>query len=107
RAGEHHVDRRGLLLGCSAVARAGSPGRGSRGNRGGGHAELLLERLDQLRQLEDRHLLDLLDQLCCCGHLGLLVFFSLSLGLSLSGGLSLLRSLVWCLGSRPLIATAN
>src|ERR671923_1281384 len=57
--GEHDVYGGGLLLGGRTVAAGWRPG-GRRGRHGsGGHTELLLERLDQLGQLEDRHLLDL------------------------------------------------
>src|SRR3989442_11451526 len=51
-AGQDDVER-GLLLGGGAVlaARAGG-GRGRRGDGAGRHAELLLERLDALGQLE-------------------------------------------------------
>src|SRR5215213_8533856 len=52
RGGQHDVDRAGLLLDGRAVAGARA-GRSRGGNRRGGHAELLLERLDQLGQLED------------------------------------------------------
>src|SRR5687768_16149060 len=41
-AGEHHVDRGGLFLDGSAVATGSGRGRCGRGDRGGGHAELLL-----------------------------------------------------------------
>src|SRR4029079_13676397 len=66
-SGEDDVDRQRLLLGRGTVAAAT---RGRRGGRHGGrgHTELLLERLDQLRQLEHRHLLDLIDQFCSSGH---------------------------------------
>src|SRR4051794_4600831 len=67
RAGEDDVDRRRLLLGSGTVTGATGGGRGG-GDRGRGHSELLLERLDQLGQLEYRHLLDLIDQLCSSGH---------------------------------------
>src|SRR5215213_6708097 len=64
---QHHVDGAGLLLGgCAAVTCGGGGGWGR--DRGRGHAELLLQRLDQLGQLEYGHLLDLFDQLCCGGH---------------------------------------
>src|SRR6185503_19391569 len=65
--GEDDIDRRRLLLGSSTVT--GAPG-GRRGSRHGGrgHTKFLLERLDQLGQLENRHLLDLIDQLCSSGH---------------------------------------
>src|SRR3954471_6043000 len=46
RTGQHDVDRGRLLLRGSAVT--GARGGRSGGNRRGGHAELLLERLDQL-----------------------------------------------------------
>src|SRR3954449_12561707 len=51
RAGQHDVDRARLLLDGRAVTGARA-GRSRGGNRRGGHAELLLERLDQLGQLE-------------------------------------------------------
>src|SRR6185503_2105031 len=65
--GEDDVDRRRLLLGGGTVT--GAPG-GRRGSRHGGrgHTKFLLERLYQLGQLENRHLLDLIDQLCSSGH---------------------------------------
>src|SRR5215217_9201191 len=71
-AGEDHVDGRRLLLRGGAVARARNGGRRGR-DRLRGDAELLLERLDQLGQLEYRHLLDLVDQLCSSGHWALLI----------------------------------
>src|SRR3954466_788461 len=49
--GEDDVDGRGLLLGRS-VATAATGGRGGRGDGRRGDAELLLERLDALRELE-------------------------------------------------------
>src|SRR5215213_8839117 len=66
-AGQDDVDGRRLLLRGGAVSGARG-GRRRGGDRRGGHAELLLERLDQLGQLEYRHLLDLIDQLCSSGH---------------------------------------
>src|SRR5215213_5410031 len=68
RRGQHDVDRARLLLGRAGSGVTGGSGCWCGGDRRGGHAELLLERLDQLGQLEDGHLLDLFDQLCCGGH---------------------------------------
>src|SRR4051812_25305591 len=68
RAREDHVDGRGLLLGGRARA-----GGGARAGRGGGrdggrrHAELLLERLDALGELEHRDALQLVDPLLGAG----------------------------------------
>src|SRR5439155_667885 len=68
-AGQDDVDR-GLLLGGGAVlaARAGAGRRGRRGDGAGRHAELLLERLDALGQLEHRDALELVDPLLGAGH---------------------------------------
>src|SRR3954471_23865603 len=73
-AGQDHVERaRALVLGSRAVtAAAGS--RSRRGHGRGRHAELLLERLDPLGQLEHRDALELVDPFLCAGHLGLLCF---------------------------------
>src|SRR5215210_5409444 len=71
-AREDDVDRQRLLLGGGAVAASARGGR-SGSDRLRGHAELFLERLDQLGQLEYRHLLDLFDQFCCSGHWALLI----------------------------------
>src|ERR687886_269676 len=61
-AGEDDVDRRAdLLLGAAAVA--GGRGRGGRGDGRRRDAELLLERLDALGQLEHRDALQLVDPL--------------------------------------------
>src|SRR5436305_3134854 len=61
RGGQHDVDGRRGLLGraVSRGACAGS-GRGSGGHGGRRYAELLLERLDPLGQLEHRNALELL-----------------------------------------------
>ena len=76
RAGEHHVDGARLLLRRGAVTGAGGyPGRSRSGDRGGRDAELLLERLDPLGQLEHGDALELVDPfLCVGGHLVLLGF---------------------------------
>src|SRR3954453_6774770 len=81
-AGEHDVDGRGLLLGGRAVA-----GGGARAGRGGGraggrrHAELLLERLDALGELEHRDALQLVDPLLGAGsHVSLALLCCFALG---------------------------
>src|SRR5581483_1049445 len=65
--GQHHVDRARLLAGAVALGRRRGGGRGG-GYRRGGDAELLLERLDALGELEHRDALELLDPLLR-GHL--------------------------------------
>ena len=67
-AGEDDVERRLLLLGLGGVAAAGPPagGRG-RGDGRRGHAELLLERLDALGELEHGDRLELVDPLLGAG----------------------------------------
>src|SRR5215213_5002047 len=77
-AGEDDVERRLLLLrGAVAVAARGSAaGRGRRGHGGRGHAELLLERLDALGELEHGDRLQLVDPLLGAG--GHAYSFSLS-----------------------------
>src|SRR4051794_16052369 len=72
-AGEDDVDgARLLLLGGGAVAPAGGRGRGGDGL--GRDAELLLERLDALRELEHRDALELVDPLLVAGgHVSLLL----------------------------------
>src|SRR4051794_14527066 len=64
-ARQDDVDGRGLLLGRAAVAATG--GRGGRGDGRRRHAELLLERLDALSELEHADALELLDPLCGAG----------------------------------------
>src|SRR3954453_22139162 len=64
-AGEDDVDGRRLLLDRGTVS-GGGRGGGRDGRRG--HSEFFLKRLDQLGQLENRHLLDLVDQFCSSGH---------------------------------------
>src|SRR4051794_5059293 len=53
-ARQDDVDGGGLLLGCGAVGGPAARGRSSGCDRGCGHAELLLERLDALGELGDR-----------------------------------------------------
>src|ERR1035437_3418495 len=66
-AREHHVDgARHLLLRASVAAAAGGSGRGC-SHRGRGDAELLLERLDALGELEHGDALELLDPVLCAG----------------------------------------
>ena len=65
-AGEDDVDGARLLLFAGAVAGAAG-GRGGRGNRGRRDAELLLERLDALGELEHRDALELVDPLLSAG----------------------------------------
>src|SRR4051812_27083780 len=66
RAGEDHVDGRGSLLGAGTVtSRSARGGRGRGGDRRRRHAELLLERLDALGQLEHRDALELVDPFLC------------------------------------------
>src|SRR5919108_2199132 len=83
-AGQHDVDGRRLFLHSRPVAARGSGGRSRSGDRLGGHTELFLERLDELGELEDGHLLDLFDQLCSGGHIALLYSVSPSEGVSVS-----------------------
>src|SRR4051794_331262 len=67
RTGEDDVDRRAhLLLGAAAAVARG--GRGGRGDRRRRDAELLLERLDALGQLEHRDALQLVDPLLGRSH---------------------------------------
>src|SRR5947199_5930136 len=62
--GEHDVDRARLLLAGPVGSRAAAGRRrGRRSNGGRRDAELLLERLDSLRELEHRDALELLDPL--------------------------------------------
>src|SRR5947209_7058222 len=73
-AREDDVDgRRPLVLAGRAVARGRRGGRGSR-DRGRGHSELLLERLDALSELEHGDALQLVDPLLRRRHLALLFF---------------------------------
>src|SRR4051794_1809113 len=67
---EHDVERRLLLgLGAVAVTRAGAGGRGGSRDGRGGHAELLLERLDALGELEHGDRLEFVDPLLgAAGH---------------------------------------
>src|SRR5919198_5594053 len=68
RGGEDDVDGARLLLDRGAVARGGAAGGGSGGgDRGRRDAELLLERLDALAELEHRDALELLDPLLGAG----------------------------------------
>ena len=69
--GEDDVEGGLLLLGPGAVAASGGPGSGHHDRRGGGGGDAppLLERLLELDELEDRHLLQLL---WCDWHLLLL-----------------------------------
>src|SRR5204863_1602044 len=60
-AGQHDVHRGGLFLGGSAVAGGTSGSRSGSRDCGRGHAELLLERLDPVRELSDRDALELVD----------------------------------------------
>src|SRR3954452_23385182 len=67
RAGQDDVDRRaGLLLGRASVTAA--RGRGGRGDGRRRDAELLLERLDALGELEHRDALELVDPLLGRSH---------------------------------------
>src|ERR1700719_278930 len=67
-AGQEHVDGACfLLLGRGTVAARASGSRDGRGHGGRRHAELLLERLDALGELEHRGALQLLDPLLCGG----------------------------------------
>jgi len=61
--GQEHVDGRafGVAAATVAVATATGCGRSGRRDRGRGYAELLLERLDPLGELENRDALQLLD----------------------------------------------
>src|SRR4051812_15492985 len=69
-ARDDDVERRLLLLGLAgAVSRTAARGRGGRGDGGRRDAELLLERLDALRELEDRDGLELVDPFLSAGHL--------------------------------------
>src|SRR5205085_10512406 len=52
-----------LLLGGLCRRRAGGGPGGDRDGRGGGHVELLLERLEELVELEDAHALEDVQQL--------------------------------------------
>src|SRR2546421_4548414 len=52
-----------LLLGGLCCRRAGGRPGGDRDGRGGGHVELLLERLEELVELEDAHALEDVQQL--------------------------------------------
>ena len=58
---EDDVDGGRLLLGSAIARGACAGGRGGGGNGGRGDAELLLQRLDALRELEHRDALQLLD----------------------------------------------
>src|SRR5919108_854010 len=73
-AGEDHVELRLLLLAATLAARGSGarrrPGHHHRRRGGGLDVEGLLEGLDELRQLEERHLLELLEQIVAA-HLGL------------------------------------
>src|SRR4051812_18387255 len=64
-AGQHHVYRGGLLLGGRPVAARSGRRRSRRRDRRRRHAELLLERLDPLRELEHRDALELVDPFLC------------------------------------------
>src|SRR5205807_7221044 len=66
---EDHVDGAGgFVFASSCVTAATTRGsRGRRGNRRGRHAELLLERLDPLGELEHGDALELLDPISCAG----------------------------------------
>src|SRR3954452_14885985 len=69
RAGQDDVDGRRLLLGRGAISAAGR-GRGRRRDGRRRHAELLLERLDALAELEHGNALELLDPLLGAGSHG-------------------------------------
>src|SRR5436190_6979313 len=73
-ARDDDVDRRRLLLGGSAVAGRGAGGRRRGGDGGRRDAELLLERLDALAELQHRDALELVDPLLRRGHSVLLRF---------------------------------
>src|SRR3954452_5976545 len=66
--GEDDVEGRLLLGGLGAGAAVAGSGGGSRGDGRGGHAELLLEGLDALGQLEHGDRLQLVDPLLGVGH---------------------------------------
>ena len=53
-----------LLGGLGGAAATGSRGRGDRDGSRGGHAELLFERLEEVVELEDGHVLEDVEQLC-------------------------------------------
>src|SRR3954451_467373 len=76
-SGQDDVDRGGLLLGRGAVA--ASAGRRGRRDRGRADAELLLERLDALGELEHGDALELLDPISSAGGHGYLLLFVVSL----------------------------
>src|SRR3954470_13690736 len=65
RGRQDDVDRGGLLLGRGTVS-AAARGRSRRDGRGA-HAELLLERLDALGELEHRDALELIDPISSAG----------------------------------------
>src|SRR4051812_35513954 len=67
RAGEHDVERRLLLLGLRGLAATAGAGRRRGGYGRRGDAELLLEGLDALGELEHRDALELVDPLLGAG----------------------------------------
>src|SRR3954470_22549359 len=93
--GEDDVDGARLLLGGS-VATAATGGRSGRGDGRRGDAELFLERLDALAELEHGNALELLDPISSAGSHVLLLLGGLGFGGCFVRPLGRLFS-VWCL----------
>src|SRR5687768_17297767 len=89
RAGQDDVDGGGLLLGRGIAAAAAARGGRRRCDRGRRYAELLLERLDALGELEHRDSLELLDPIlcgrCCHGVQSSLALRSFAVGFNFFG----------------------
>src|SRR4051812_6122902 len=101
-AREDDVERGLLLFRGAVVAASRGAGRGRSGDRGRRHAELLLERLDALGELEHGDRLELLDPVLGGGCHWVLVLLGLSGSFF---GRSFLRRRLWfglgrCLGGR-------